>query len=116
MDTAWDYYNLIREIECSNRQLKTDLNLRPIYHQKDKRSDAHLFLGLLAYWIVNIIRHQLKKENEKRKKADPDPKAEYQKNQSLAVKVGLRGGSVMMTDTPPLSAYMGTLLFHQIVS
>ena len=74
--TAWDYYNLIREIECSNRQLKTDLNLRPIYHQKDDRSDAHLFLGLLAYWVVNIIRHQLKKENEK-KKADPDPKAEY---------------------------------------
>ncbi len=30
--TAWAYYNLIREIECSNRQLKTDLNLRPIYH------------------------------------------------------------------------------------
>ena len=75
--TAWDYYNLIREIECSNRQLKTDLNLRPIYHQKDDRSDAHLFLGLLAYWVVNIIRHQLKRENEKRKKADPDPKAEY---------------------------------------
>ena len=75
--TAWDYYNLIREIECSNRQLKTDLNLRPIYHQKDDRSDAHLFLGLLACWIVNIIRHQLKKENEKRKEADPDPRAEY---------------------------------------
>ena len=75
--TAWDYYNLIREIECSNRQLKKDLNLRPIYHQKDDRSDAHLFLGLLAYWIVNIIRHQLKKVNEGRKKADPDPKAEY---------------------------------------
>ncbi len=48
-----DYYNLIREIECSNRQLKTDLSLRPIYHQKDDRSDAHLFLGLLSYWIVN---------------------------------------------------------------
>ena len=75
--TTWDYYNLIREIECSNRQLKTDLNLRPIYHQKDDRSDAHLFLGLLSYWIVNVIRHQMKKENEKRKKADPDPKAEY---------------------------------------
>jgi transposase len=75
--TTWDYYNLIREIECSNRQLKIDLNLRPIYHQKDDRSDAHLFLGLLSYWIVNVIRHQMKKENEKRKKADPDPKAEY---------------------------------------
>ena len=58
--TTWDYYNLIREIESTNRQLKTDLNLRPIYHQKDERSDAHLFLGLLSYWIVNTVRHQLK--------------------------------------------------------
>lgn len=32
---------------------------------------------LLSYWIVNIIRHQLKKENERRKKADPNPEAEY---------------------------------------
>lgn len=62
--TAWDYYNLTREIECSNRQLKLDLNLRPIYHQKDDRSDAHLFLGLLSYWIVNTIRYQLKQEDE----------------------------------------------------
>lgn len=62
--TIWDYYNLIREIECTNRQLKTDLNLRPIYHQKDGRSDAHLFFGLLAYWIVNTIRYQLKQHGE----------------------------------------------------
>ena len=62
--TTWDYYNLIREIECTNRQLKTDLQLRPIHHQKDDRSDAHLFLGLLSYWIVNTIRHRLKLTGE----------------------------------------------------
>ena len=62
--TTWDYYNLIREIECTNRQLKTDLQLRPIHHQKDGRSDAHLFLGLLAYWIVNTIRYKLKQTGE----------------------------------------------------
>ena len=61
---TWDYYNLIREIECTNRQLKTDLQLRPIHHQKDDRSDAHLFLGLLSYWIVNTIRHRLKLTGE----------------------------------------------------
>jgi len=60
-ETTWNYCNLIREIECTNRQLKTDLSLRPIFHQKDERSDAHLFLGLLAYWIVNTIRLQLGK-------------------------------------------------------
>lgn len=58
--STWEYYNLIREIETSNRQLKTDLNLRPIYHQKDESADAHLFFGLLAYWIVNTIRYKLK--------------------------------------------------------
>ena len=43
--STWEYYNLIREIECTNRQLKTDLNLRPIYYQKDDNSDAHLFFA-----------------------------------------------------------------------
>ena len=62
--TTWDYYNLIREIESTNRSLKNDLNLRPIYHQKDERSDAHIFFGLLAYWIVNTIRYQLKQSEE----------------------------------------------------
>lgn len=62
--TTWEYYNLIREIECTNRQLKTDLNLRPIYHQKDESSDAHLYLGLLAYQIVNTIRYKLKQTGE----------------------------------------------------
>ena len=62
--STWDYYNLIREIECTNRQLKTDLNLRPIYHKKDDCSDAHLFLGLLSYWIVNAIRYKLKQTGE----------------------------------------------------
>lgn len=38
--TTWDYYNFKREIECSNRQLKPDLSLRPIYHQTDERSDS----------------------------------------------------------------------------
>ena len=47
--STWEYYNLIREIETSNRQLKTDLNLRPIYHQKDDSADAHLSL---AYWLI----------------------------------------------------------------
>ena len=63
--TTWDYYNLIREIETSNRQLKLDLELRPIYHQKDDNSDAHLFFGMLSYWIVNTVRHKLKQHGIK---------------------------------------------------
>jgi len=59
---VWQFYNTIREIEATFRILKTDLDLRPIYHKKDDSTIAHLHLGLLAYWVVNTIRHQLKKE------------------------------------------------------
>jgi len=61
-EMLWQFYNTIREIEATFRILKTDLDLRPIYHKKDESTMAHLHLGLLAYWVVNTIRHQLKKE------------------------------------------------------
>ncbi len=62
-EMIWQFYNTIREIEATFRILKTDLDLRPIYHKKDESTMAHLHLGLLAYWVVNTVRHQLKKEN-----------------------------------------------------
>ncbi len=60
--TLWLIYNTIREIESTFRVLKTDLDLRPIYHKTDEASMAHLHLGLLAYWLVSTIRHQLKQK------------------------------------------------------
>lgn len=56
----WNIYNTIREIESTFRTLKTDLDLRPVYHRNDTSTMAHLHLGILAYWLVNTIRHQLK--------------------------------------------------------
>jgi len=60
--TLWTIYNVIREIEYTFRVLKTDLDLRPIYHKTDDASMAHLHLGLLAYWLVSTIRYQLKQK------------------------------------------------------
>lgn len=59
-EKLWMTYNTIREIESSFRTLKTDLDLRPIYHKNDTSTMAHLHLGLLAYWLVSTIRYQLK--------------------------------------------------------
>ena len=58
--TVWDIYNTIREIEASFRTLKTDLKVRPIHHQRDYSSEAHIYGSILAYTIVNSIRAQLK--------------------------------------------------------
>lgn len=58
----WDSYNTIREIEQTFSILKSELDMRPVFHQKDESTMAHLHLAILAYWVVNTIRFQLKKE------------------------------------------------------
>lgn len=57
----WDIYNTLTQIEATFRVLKTDLHLRPVYHIFDNHSEAHIYLGLIAYMVVATIRHQLKK-------------------------------------------------------
>ena len=59
---VWQFYNTIREVEATFSVLKTDLDLRSIYHQNDESTMAHLHLRLLAYWMVNTVKHQLKKK------------------------------------------------------
>lgn len=52
----WQVYNLTREVEAVFRCLKTDLDIRPIYHQIDEFIEPHIWLGIIAYQIVNYIR------------------------------------------------------------
>ena len=59
-EQLWKIYDTIREVEATFRCLKTDLQVRPVYHQKDERVEAHIYLTLLAYQLVNTIRHMLK--------------------------------------------------------
>ncbi len=56
----WNIYNTIREVESTFRCLKSDLNIRPLHHQKDSRIESHIYLTILAYQLVNTIRHMLK--------------------------------------------------------
>jgi len=58
----WHTYITLTEIESVFKSLKSELGLRPIYHRKEARVDAHLFLTLIAYTLVHTIRHQLKQK------------------------------------------------------
>ena len=61
-ELIWEIYNILREIESTFRCLKTDLDIRPIHHQKDKNTVAHIFVGIVAYQLVHAIRHAIKQE------------------------------------------------------
>jgi transposase len=47
-------------LEAVFRSLKSELGLRPVFHHKTERVSAHLFISVLAYHLVHIIRVQLK--------------------------------------------------------
>lgn len=59
-EQLWQVYNIIREVEATFRCLKSDLQIRPIHHQKDERTESHIYLTILAYQLVNTIRYMLK--------------------------------------------------------
>jgi len=76
---VWNIYNTIREIESAFRTLKTDLDLRPIYHKTDKATMAHLHLGIMAYWLVNTVRVPIKRQQHTRPLAGNSAYRQYPK-------------------------------------
>jgi transposase len=48
----WHTYMLLTRVEAAFRHLKTDLSIRPIFHHKEKRGDAHVLFWVLAYALA----------------------------------------------------------------
>jgi len=58
----WDTYTMLTDIEDAFRCMKSELGLRPIYHQKETRCDGHIFITLLAYHLLHTIRFKLRQK------------------------------------------------------
>lgn len=56
----WKRYMQLTQIEAVFRNLKTDLSIRPVHHQKEDRVEAHLFLSFLAYCLYVTLEHRLR--------------------------------------------------------
>jgi transposase len=59
----WQTYTLLTDLEAVFRSLKSEIGMRPIYHQKTERVEGHLFITVLAYNLVHQIRLGLKAQN-----------------------------------------------------
>lgn len=62
--TLWQTYSTLTDIEAVFRSLKSELGLRPIFHQTQKRTEGHLFITVLAYQAVQVLRKLLKDRNQ----------------------------------------------------
>jgi transposase len=54
----WRYYTQLTEIEQAFKELKSDLAIRPIHHQKDERIEAHIFVAFVAYCLQVTLKHR----------------------------------------------------------
>jgi len=57
-------YMTIQRVESAFRSLKSSLGLRPIHHQKEERTEGHLFISVLAYHLLNTVEHKLQKAGD----------------------------------------------------
>lgn len=58
-EQLWRTYMMLTDLEAVFRSFKSELGLRPIFHHKEERADGHLFITVLAYQLVQLIRRRL---------------------------------------------------------
>jgi hypothetical protein len=56
----WKLYMLLVQIEAVFKSFKNDLRLRPIYHRREPRFEAHIFVCFLAYCLYVTLQQRLK--------------------------------------------------------
>jgi len=54
----WTLSVQLTQIEAVFRSLKSELGIRPIYHQKEDRIDAHIFIAFLAYCLQVALKNR----------------------------------------------------------
>src|SRR6267142_1811056 len=55
----WQYYTQLVAVEEAFRNLKGDLAIRPVFHQDEKRIEAHIFIAFLAYCMQITLTRRL---------------------------------------------------------
>jgi transposase len=59
-EKLWRTFTMLTDLEAVFRSLKSELGLRPVFHHQENRVDGHLFITVLAYQFVQVIRRHLK--------------------------------------------------------
>ena len=60
-EELWSRYMQLTEAEASFRALKSELSIRPLFHQKEPRVKAHVMVAFLGYALRVTLKHLLKR-------------------------------------------------------
>jgi transposase len=62
-EQLWKRYTQITEAEAAFRALKSELSIRPIFHQLERRAKAYILVTFLAYAMWVTLKHLLIRKN-----------------------------------------------------
>src|SRR6266550_668270 len=98
----WSKYMQLTEAEASFRALKSELSIRPLFHQKERRVKAHVMVAFLGYALWVTLKHLL----QRRPALIPKPAAADVGNtqpltpmQALALLSKLHSGDIVLPTT-----------------
>ena len=60
LDISRERYVLLTQVEAAFKSLKSNLAVRPVYHQLEHRVEAHIFVAFLAYCLMITLRQKLR--------------------------------------------------------
>src|SRR6267143_3958575 len=63
-EQMWSMYMQLTEAETSFRALKSELSIRPLFHQKESRVKAHVLVAFLGYALWVTLKHLLQRRPE----------------------------------------------------
>lgn len=84
----WKKYIQLTEAEAAFRALKSELSIRPIFHQLERRVKAHVLVAFLGYALWVTLKHLLRRKNLKTSPA-----------QALSMLSGLRSADIVLPTT-----------------
>jgi transposase len=87
-EELWKKYIQLTEAEAAFRALKSELAIRPIFHQKEHRVKAHILVAFLGYALWVTFKHLLK-----RKQTDVSP------NRALSLLATLQSADIVLPTT-----------------
>jgi len=59
-NVIWERYVLLTQVEAAFKSLKSDLAVRPVYHQLEHRVEAHIFVAFMSYCLMITLRQKLR--------------------------------------------------------
>jgi len=101
-EELWSKYMQLTEAEASFRALKSELSIRPLFHQKERRVKAHVMVAFLGYALWVTLKHLLQRRPgliPKPPKAGVGNVQPFTPMQALALLSKLHSGDIVLPTT-----------------